>query len=73
MLVVRSAQESIDFIDELQQEVRAAHNKVHWETVAAKPLHKDPYLEEHRLCLSMEKDPSLSSPVYSLRSDSPHQ
>ena len=28
---------------------------------------------QHRLCLSMEKDPSLSSPVYSLRSDSPHQ
>ena len=28
---------------------------------------------QHRLCLSMEKDPSLSSPVYSLQSDSPHQ
>ena len=28
---------------------------------------------QHRLCLSMEKDPSLLSPVYSLRSDSPHQ
>ena len=28
---------------------------------------------QHRLCLSTEKDPSLSSPVYSLRSDSPHQ
>ena len=28
---------------------------------------------QHRLCLSMEKDPSLSSPVYPLRSDSPHQ
>ena len=28
---------------------------------------------QHHLCLSMEKDPSLSSPVYSLRSDSPHQ
>ena len=28
---------------------------------------------QHRLCLSMEKDASLSSPVYSLRSDFPHQ
>ena len=28
---------------------------------------------QHRLCMSMERDPSLSSPVYSLRSDSPHQ
>ena len=28
---------------------------------------------QHRLYLSREKDPSLSSPVYSLRSDSPHQ
>ena len=28
---------------------------------------------QHRLCVSMEKDPILSSPVYSLRSDSPHQ
>ena len=28
---------------------------------------------QHRLCLSMEKDPRLSSPVYSLPSDSPHQ
>ena len=28
---------------------------------------------QHRLCLCIEKDPSLSSPVYSLRSDSPHQ
>ena len=28
---------------------------------------------QHRLYLSMEKDPSLSSLVYSLRSDSPHQ
>ena len=28
---------------------------------------------QHRLCVSMEKDPSFSSPVYSLRSDSPHQ
>ena len=28
---------------------------------------------QHRLCLSMEKDPSLSSPMYCLRSDSPHQ
>ena len=27
----------------------------------------------HRLCLSMEKDPSLSSPVNSLRNDLPHQ
>ena len=27
----------------------------------------------HRLCLSMETDPSLLSPVYSLSSDSPHQ
>ena len=36
-----------------------------------KPSWQGPLL--HRLCLSMEKDPSLSSPVYSLRSDSPHQ
>ena len=28
---------------------------------------------QHRLCLSMEKDPSLSSPVYCLRRHSPHQ
>ena len=28
---------------------------------------------QHRLCLSMEKDPGWSRPVYSLRSDSPHQ
>ena len=28
---------------------------------------------QHRLCLSMEKDPSLSSPVYFLRRNSPHQ
>ena len=28
---------------------------------------------QHRLRLSMKKDPSLSRPVYSLRSDSPHQ
>ena len=28
---------------------------------------------QHCLCLSMEKDPSMSSPVYSLCSDSPHQ
>ena len=28
---------------------------------------------QHRLCLSMEKHSSLSSPVYSLPSDSPHQ
>ena len=28
---------------------------------------------QHRLCLSIEKDPSLSSPMYSLGSDSPHQ
>ena len=40
------AQESIDIIDELRQEVRAAHNKFHWETVAAKPPHQDLYLED---------------------------
>ena len=33
------AQESIDIIHELRQEVTAAHNKFHWETVAAKPPH----------------------------------
>ena len=35
------AQESIDIIDELRQEVRAAHNKFQWETVAAKPPHQE--------------------------------
>ena len=40
------AQESIDIIDELRQEVRAAHNKFHWEAVAGKPPHQDLYLED---------------------------
>ena len=40
------AQESIDIIDELRQEVRAAHNMFHLETVAAKPPHQDMYVED---------------------------
>ena len=40
------AQESIGIIDELRQEVRAAHNKFHWKPVAAKPPHRDLYLED---------------------------
>ena len=53
------AQESIDIIDELRQEVRAAHNKFHWETVAAKPPHPDLYLEDVPR-LSAEKVTTLS-------------
>ena len=41
-------QESIDIIDKLRQEVKAAHNKFHWETVAGKPPHQDIYLEDVR-------------------------
>ena len=45
--VIRSrAQESIDIIDELRQKVWVAHNKFHWETVAAKPPHQDLYLQD---------------------------
>ena len=40
------AQKSSDIIDQLRQEVKAAHNNFQWETVAAKPPHQDLYLED---------------------------
>ena len=40
------AQESIDIMDDLRQEVMPAHNKFHLETVATKPPHEDLYLED---------------------------
>ena len=40
------AQESIDIINKVRQEVRAAHNKFPWETVAANPPHQGLYLED---------------------------
>ena len=53
------AQESIDIIDEVPQEVRAAHNKFQWETVAVKPPHQDLY-DEDVPGLSAEEVLSLS-------------
>ena len=40
------AQESIDIMNELRQQVKAAHNKFHRETVAAKLPHQDLYVED---------------------------
>ena len=57
------AQESIDIIDEVRQEVRAAHNKFQWETVAVKPPHQDLYLEDVPGLFS-EEVTSLSNGVH---------
>ena len=40
------AQESIDIINEVRLEFRAAHNKFQWETVTVKPPHQDLYLDD---------------------------
>ena len=53
------APESIDIIDEVRQEVRAAHNKFQWEIVAVKPPRQDLYLEDVP-GLSAEEVTSLS-------------